>query len=423
MASLEEILRSVGFSGDGLRTAMAVALAESGGNSGAENFKGKDLSYGLFQINMLGGMGPERRKKYGLSSNEDLYDPYINARVAFGESNGGRNWRKWTTYTSGKYQRYLGQSPNTQYSQQSSTGGGGGGDGSTAAPAKKYDSATLASIYGYSLAFFSMNKDLKDLIAAATKGQWTTEEFGARLKATAWYKKNSQSVREWTALERVDPATAKIKQAQTAARLTQMANQQGVKMTAKRVQDMAWRVNAYGWDDTQIAAALGAEMKFDAKHADYYGGLAVKHSEIKAQAAAYGITLGEDTIFNLMKQMVGGQTTEEAVGEYVKKMAKSKYVGLADDIDKGMTVMDYAQPFVEAQARLMEVDPADVHLEDPMIQRALMNRDPKTGQSAPMSVFQFETAVKKDPRWMRTKNGRDSMLNGTRQILADWGLQ
>lgn len=111
------VLQQAGFSGDSLATAYAIVRAESGGRANAFNPRGKDLSYGLFQINMLGKMGPDRRKKFGLSSNEDLYDPLTNAKVAYAISNQGTNFNPWTTYTSGKYQQFL----------QSGTGGGAPG--------------------------------------------------------------------------------------------------------------------------------------------------------------------------------------------------------------------------------------------------------------------------------------------------------
>jgi hypothetical protein len=287
---------------------------------------------------------------------------------------------------------------------------------------KKLDINTLASNYGYSLAFFKSNPELWALINQAVKGDFTSQEFQARLKNTQWYKKNSQSTREWYTLERVDPSTAKAKLAQTASRITQLANQQGVGMASKRVWDMAWRVNAYGWDEGQIATALAAEMRFDPKRLNYIGGLGVKHAEIVKQANAYGIQLTEGTIFSLMKQMVGQKTTDEAVLDYIKKQAKVRYAGLADDIDKGMTVMDYASPFIQTQARLLELDPADVNLFDSHIQKALQYKDPKTGKASPMSLFSFETAVRGDNRWLKTKNARDSLLTGSRQILTDWGL-
>jgi len=98
---------AAGFSGNDLNIAVAVALAESGGNTQAHNSTPPDDSYGLWQINMLGSMGPDRRKRFGLSKNEDLYDPATNARAAYGifKSQGWSNG--WTTYKSGKYKEFM----------------------------------------------------------------------------------------------------------------------------------------------------------------------------------------------------------------------------------------------------------------------------------------------------------------------------
>ena len=418
MASLESILRGAGFTGQGLRTAMAVAMAESGGNARAYNPKGRDLSYGLFQINMLGGMGPERRKKYGLASNEALFDPATNARVAYAMSNGGKNWKPWTTYTSGKYQKYLGKGAEVAGQAAAATGGAAGGTGE-----KPLSMEALASRYGYSLAFFQQDPTLLKLIKQAVQSQWTPEEFGAQLKNTQWYKKHSESDRTWRTLERVDPATARARMHQTKVRLIQTGQQMGVHVDPKRLADMAWRVNAYAWSDEQVASAFRAEMKFDPKKVDkYYGMMAVNAASIKEQAADYGVKIDDKTAFNLMTQLVGRSTSEEGITEFIKKQAKIKYAGLADDIDAGMTVKDYASPFIQTQAKLLELDPADVHLDDPRIAAALQYRDPKTSKPAAMSLFDFEKTVKSDGRWMKTKNARDEMMDGTRQILSDWGL-
>jgi hypothetical protein len=94
---LISLLRSAGFKGESLRTAWAVVMKESTGNPNAlnNNPKSGDLSFGLFQINMIGDLGPYRLEKYGLKSNSDLYDPTINARVAFQMSKGGTDWGPW----------------------------------------------------------------------------------------------------------------------------------------------------------------------------------------------------------------------------------------------------------------------------------------------------------------------------------------
>ena len=58
---------------------------------------------------MLGGMGPERRKQFGLSSDDDLYDAVKNAQVAYKMSKGGTDWSPWSTYKRGDYKKYMGQ--------------------------------------------------------------------------------------------------------------------------------------------------------------------------------------------------------------------------------------------------------------------------------------------------------------------------
>lgn len=95
--SLINILNSAGFEGEHLQQAWAVVMKESSGNFYAFNNNPRtgDLSYGLFQINMIGKLGPDRLERYGLSSNEDLFNPHTNARVAYLMSRGGSNWGPW----------------------------------------------------------------------------------------------------------------------------------------------------------------------------------------------------------------------------------------------------------------------------------------------------------------------------------------
>lgn len=108
-ASIAQYARDAGFTGDDVAIAVAVALAESGGNPRAHNKNAAtgDNSYGLWQINMIGGMGPERRKRFGLPNNEALFDPATNARVAYGLFKSRGSWRDWSTYNSGSYLRFM----------------------------------------------------------------------------------------------------------------------------------------------------------------------------------------------------------------------------------------------------------------------------------------------------------------------------
>jgi hypothetical protein len=94
---LARLLHAVGFEGKALRTAWAVVKKESNGRPLAFNGNRRtgDSSYGIFQINMIGGLGVTRRDKFDLNSNVELFDPVVNAQVAFHMSGGGDDWTAW----------------------------------------------------------------------------------------------------------------------------------------------------------------------------------------------------------------------------------------------------------------------------------------------------------------------------------------
>ena len=91
-------------------TAVAIALAESGGNPRSYNGSGRDRSYGLWQINMNPAEldDDQRRREIGITDNEQLFDPLTNAKAMLVISNGGKNWRPWTTYTRGTFLTHMG---------------------------------------------------------------------------------------------------------------------------------------------------------------------------------------------------------------------------------------------------------------------------------------------------------------------------
>jgi hypothetical protein len=98
---LKELLSLVGFKGKDLVVAWAVAKKESNGRPLAfnGNHKTGDSSYGMFQINMIDNLGPDRRTKFDLESNAELFNPVKNAEIAYYMTKGGENWSSWKGIT------------------------------------------------------------------------------------------------------------------------------------------------------------------------------------------------------------------------------------------------------------------------------------------------------------------------------------
>jgi hypothetical protein len=94
---LKALLRAVGFKGKGLKSAWAIAKRESNGQPIRFNGNTRtgDSSFGLFQINMIGQLNPERKAKFGINYTSDLLNPVINAQIAYYMSRGGYDWSSW----------------------------------------------------------------------------------------------------------------------------------------------------------------------------------------------------------------------------------------------------------------------------------------------------------------------------------------
>lgn len=98
LRDLRRLARQMGFRKP--KVAAAIAMAESSGDPLAvgKNRKPKSKDRGLFQINDR--WHPE-------VSDRCAFDARCNAREAFRISEGGRDWRQWSTWHNGAYKQYL----------------------------------------------------------------------------------------------------------------------------------------------------------------------------------------------------------------------------------------------------------------------------------------------------------------------------
>lgn len=97
-----------GFSEPEARIMAAIAVGESGLNTSAYNgnVQTGDNSYGLWQVNMIGDLGPERRRQFGIQSNDELFDPLTNARAAY-QIYQQQGFNAWSVYRNGLHNQYL----------------------------------------------------------------------------------------------------------------------------------------------------------------------------------------------------------------------------------------------------------------------------------------------------------------------------
>jgi hypothetical protein len=112
-SELIKLLKAVGFEGKALKTAWAVAKTESNARPLAYNGNRNtgDSSYGIFQINMLGELGIDRKEKFELRSNILLFDPVVNAEITYHMTQGGEDWSSWSSVKTGAIKKWINKFP------------------------------------------------------------------------------------------------------------------------------------------------------------------------------------------------------------------------------------------------------------------------------------------------------------------------
>lgn len=119
--------QSAGFSGPNLVTAVAVAMAESGGKTDAVSPVNSDGSrdYGVWQINSRAHADKLAGKQWWSVQNAAIAKAVYDEAAASGNRNG---WRPWSVYRSGAYMLHY---PTATIAARTPEMGAGGGDDAT----------------------------------------------------------------------------------------------------------------------------------------------------------------------------------------------------------------------------------------------------------------------------------------------------
>jgi hypothetical protein len=141
------------------------------------------------------------------------------------------------------------------------------------------------------------------------------------------------------------------------------------------------------------------------------GKLAQQISDLKEYANAYGINLSTEAALTQVKQQLkrGALKDLSQQQSQIREMSKAFYVNLSDLIDKGVSVSDIADQFIEQKAKTLEMPKASISIFDKDIQNAIRNvGEDGTGRGpGVMSTVQSELMFRKDPLFSKTRTAKE----------------
>lgn len=286
----------------------------------------------------------------------------------------------------------------------------------------------MADRYGWALAVLRSNPELSKLFDRAVQGNFNQQRFVAELRDTTWYKTRGETARQNEVLRTSDPAEYKRRAAQTRASVSaaymQLTGRAPSETLLKSMTNMAFMG---GYSADEIRELVGKSFDVSATMKNGIGGtLGEAEQQIRGAVEDYGLDMGEPWIARQLNYIATGRSDATAVSNYLQKQAISKYGAYKDELENGMTMKDIAEPFRQLMAKTLEVSDKGISISDPSIQKALAFRTPakgaKPGAPAQMPLWQFESGLKNDPRWLGTQNAQDSVMAAGRKVLQDWGL-
>lgn len=280
--------------------------------------------------------------------------------------------------------------------------------------------ATNDETYGLIDSFISQDPELGDLYSKAVAGSWSQDQFISQLQQTQWWQKNSESARNMLTQKSTDPSGFQRQVNDKASLIGQLAVKLGAHISDNGIQNMAQTALMLNQTDEQITSTISQYLHMSQQ--GWYGGYAGQvELGLKAYAQDMGIPLSDSTVQNAVTKIVAGSDTLQAQRAFIQTQAEAAFPAYQKDIAQGMTVGQIAKPYAFSMSKLWEQSPNSIDLYNPTLRGALQYKD-QAGAPAVRQVYDFETDLRKDPKWLKTNNAREGMLSSAASVLSNMGL-
>lgn len=281
--------------------------------------------------------------------------------------------------------------------------------------------AALQSEYPLVAALVSSTPELEQIYQQAVSGTWSTDRFIAAIQNSTWWATHSDTARQVFALMKSDPATYTQNVNNLFAQIQQMASQLGASLTQSQLHQFAIDALMGGYDQNQAMLNEKFSQFVRPTSGNHFGGQAGTYEDqIRQGMRDLGVFIPEGQLDTQIKQIIGGQNSVQGVLAQLRTQAASMYPAYANQINSGMNVSDIASPYIGRGQQLLEQGPGAMNIQTPLIKQALQYT--LDGKPTAMPMYDFENAVRRDPRWLQTDNAQDSFMSNAHRVLQDFGL-
>jgi hypothetical protein len=296
--------------------------------------------------------------------------------------------------------------------------------------------AKLIAAYPSFWAQYKNQPEIIQILATAATETWPPEKLQEAIQNSAYWKTHSEEARAWDTVSALDPAEAQKRMAATTKAITDTAARLGLTLpsgtspgaVSSAMQDL-YHVASENLSAAQIADYLTVKYSGDPKLASTQSGARgeiLKNMEaIRGMQSDYGIASNPAANLWHAQNIVRGVQTMDAVQGDLASQAKGLYapeVGAA--IDRGMTVRQFADPYLSLAAQNLEVGQGSIDLSDPKWNAFLKvpSNDPKA-PSRTMTLAEWQAKIRTDQQYGfdKTSTARQSAAQLATQLSQSFG--
>lgn len=264
--------------------------------------------------------------------------------------------------------------------------------------------------------------EIGNVLREATEKGWQPAEILNKLSETTWWQTHSPDQRNWFLLNQTDPAAAAQSLMNQQQEVVRAASKYGLHVNPHILTGLATAALSNGWDDERVVEEL---IKLQANTGDEMTGLlGATYDDLKAVASDYIVPLSDKALTRWTRQVTTGKQTQEGFEAYLRDQAKSMFKdqNMHAALDGGMTVREYADPYVQLAAQTLNLNPATIDLTEGRWRRALQFKD-EAGDVRSMTLDEWGDSLRTDRRYGYdfTDNARNEAAGFATSILEKFG--
>jgi hypothetical protein len=183
----------------------------------------------------------------------------------------------------------------------------------------------------------------------------------------------------------------------------------------------AWRNN---WGVTEIDLNLRPFLADTLETGEDLRGTAGDfQNDLSQWASRNGLSIDRSMLAKYVGNMtLGQQTLDDVKQELRTTYLMGAYPAWADRIEKGFDPEAISRPYRSAAAKLLEVNEDEISLDDPLLKRGLQGTG-ADGKPRVVPLYEFESEIRKDPRWDKTNNAYETYTKVGTDLLRMFGLR